>query len=988
MCHFLSPDVAKARSGASRSISYLGSNHPCSMLSAKIGALRTSGLCLMLLAVCVVLTPSSLFAQQPFTTSRGDNARDAANTSETLLTPANVNKTGFGHLFSVPIDPGTTPASAILAQPLYMPNVNIPGQGVHNVVYVASMADSVYAIDADTGTQLWYASMLDGGTTASGADLPCGYGGFKQEGILGTPAIDTNTNTMYLVAKTLRNGVVRHDIHALDITTGNDLPGSPVLIVAQSISNKSNVMNFNSLHQKNRPGMLLSNGVLYMGFGSNGCNDSNSGWVLSYDEASLAPLGVFNTSPDWGLTSIWQSGSGLSADENGYVYASTAEAGSHGYDVPSGGQTYCHSILKLAPSTLTLTDYFTPSDVLFYNQHDLDVSSAGTVVLPDQDGPYPRQIVATGKQGMIYVLNRDQMGTYYQLANLSAQPDPQIIQEVSILPNAPAPPGSTVSRMFGTPAYWNNALYFAPDAAPITAFPVSGGVVPLGAPVTTPGGYAGSHSPSISANGNSNGVLWAINGTQLSAFNACISQNPCQGFAPLQLLYTTNQAAGGRDKLPAVAHFATQTVANGKVYVATQTTLEAYGLFHTPVVTAGNGQTGPAGTALPVPFTVNVPNPYTGQPDVGAQVMLSDGGKGGSFNPPSPVYTDANGNATSTYTLPKKVGTYTLTFSEIISGKTFASTTATATAIGSVPAKLLAFGGSKQTGAEGFALANPVIAQVQDANKNPVAGAIVTFTSNKTGTVFNPSSVATDVNGKASTSVQMPPTPGTVTITATGPAGVTPAHVTFTETSVAPVATNISITSGNNQSAPAGTQLNQALTVLVIDQFGHPLVGNSVTFTDNGAGGTFSYGNTVVTGLNGTASELYTLPTTVSSITINATATGLSGPAVFTENSVVGPAANIAVGSGNNQFAPAGTLLPLGLTVFVTDQGGNPVSGIAVTFSDGGAGGIFSNSNPVTTGTNGTATQFYTLPSVPGLVSVTATAVGVANGAVLSETAQ
>ena len=982
MCHFLSLDVAKVESGASRSASY-----PYSM-STGVDGLRSAGMCLILLVVFASLLPSSLFAQQPFTTSRGDNARDAANTNETLLTPANVNKTSFGHLFSIPIDTGATPVSSILAQPLYMPNVNIPGQGVHNVVFVATMTDSVYAFDADTGTQLWYASMLDGGTTASGTNLPCGYGGFKQEGILGTPAIDSNTNTMYLVAKTVRNGVVRHDIHALDITTGNDQPGSPVQIIAQSISNKSNVTNFNSLHQKNRPGMLLSNGVLYMGFGSNGCNDSNSGWVLSYDEASLTPLGVFNTSPDWGLTSIWQSGSGLSADENGYVYAATAEAGSHGYDVPSGGQTYCHSILKLAPNTVALTDYFTPSDVLFYNQHDLDVSSAGTVVLPDQPGLYPHQIVATGKQGMIYVLNRDQMGGYYQLANLNQQPDPQIIQEISVLANAPPPPGSTTSRMFGTPAYWNNALYFAPDAAPITAFPVTGGVVPLGPPVTTPGGYAGSHSPSISANGNSNGVLWAINGTQLSAFNACISSNPCQGFAPLQLLYTTNQAAGGRDKLPTVAHFATQTVANGKVYVATQTTLEAYGLFHTPVVTGGSGQTGPAATALPVPFTVNVPNPYTGQPDVGAQVTFSDGGKGGSFDPPSPVYTDANGNATSVYTLPKKVGTYTLTFSEVISGKTFASTTASATASGGAPAKLIAFGGSKQTGTEGFAIANPVIAQVQDANKNPVAGAIVTFTSNKTGTVFNPPSAATDVNGKASTSVQLPPTVGTVTITGTGPAGVTPAHVTFTETSVAPVATKISTMTGNNQSGAAGTQLSQPLVVLVVDQYGNPLPYKIVTFSDNGAGGIFSYGSTVVTGANGTATDLYTLPSIPANITINASVSGINSPAVFTETSVVGPAANIAVAGGNNQFAPAGTLLPSGLTVVVTDQVGNPISGNAVTFSDGGAGGIFSNPNPMTTATNGTATQFYTLPPATGVVTITVTATGVANSAVFSEAAQ
>jgi outer membrane protein assembly factor BamB len=249
---------------------------------------------------------SSSSAQLPIPTSRGDNARTGANTSETLLTPSNVNKNSFGRLFSVPVD------YVVMAQPLYVPNVNIPGQGIHNVVYVVTQADSVYAIDADTGAQLWYDSMLNGGTTASGKYLPCGTApGFNQEGIVGTPAIDTTTNTMYLVAKTLLNTTVRHHLHALDISTGNERAGSPVLITAQSTSKKGHVTVFNSLHQKNRPGLLLSNGILYLGFGSNYCNDNNTGWVLSYDAASLSQLAVFNTSPDYGLTSIWQTGNGL-----------------------------------------------------------------------------------------------------------------------------------------------------------------------------------------------------------------------------------------------------------------------------------------------------------------------------------------------------------------------------------------------------------------------------------------------------------------------------------------------------------------------------------------------------------------------------------------------------------------------------------------------------------------------------------------------------
>ena len=201
-----------------------------------LGATLARQLCLTLLVVCAVFLSSS-FAQQPFATSRGDSARDGANTNETLLTPANVNKTHFGKLFSFPVD------YVVMAQPLYVPNVNIPGQGTHNVVYVVTQADSVYAIDADTGAQLWYASMLNGGTTASGTYLPCGTGpGFFQEGIVGTPVIDptpTRTapnGTIYLVAKTLLGATVRHHLHALDIATGNEQPGSPVLITATSTS--------------------------------------------------------------------------------------------------------------------------------------------------------------------------------------------------------------------------------------------------------------------------------------------------------------------------------------------------------------------------------------------------------------------------------------------------------------------------------------------------------------------------------------------------------------------------------------------------------------------------------------------------------------------------------------------------------------------------------------------------------------------------------
>jgi len=843
MRHFLSHNVGKIRSGAcSRS-------RGDSMFSSAPIATPVRNLCLTLLVVCGAFL-SSLFAQQPFPTSRSDISRSGANTNETLLTPTNVNKNSFGRLFSVPVD------YVVMAQPLYMPNVNIPGQGTHNVVYVVTEMDSVYAIDAETGAQLWYASMLNGGTTASGTYLPCGTGpGFLQEGITSTPVIDPATNTMYLVAKTLLNTTVRHHLHALDITTGNEQAGSPVLITATSTSNKGHVTVFNSKHQKNRPGLLLLNGVLYLGFGSNYCNDSNSGWVLSYDAASLSQLAVFNASPDYGLTSIWQAGVGLTADADGNIFVETAEAGGNGFDVPNGGQTYCNSVLKLSPS-LTVADYFTPWNVAYLNTHDFDLSSTGAVVLPDQDGPYPHELVASGKQGIVYVLNRDSLGMF------SAN-DSQVIQEFALEPN------STSDVQFGSPAYWNNTLYFAPNASPLMAFPLSGGL--LGTPLKTSGSYnGGGHSPSISANGNSNGVLWTITG-QLLAFDA----------VSLKLLYTTNQAPNGRDKLPPIGHFVTQTVVNGKVYVGTRNSLEAYGLFHIVTVTGGNAQTATANTPLRAPIKVLVANPYNGQPDAGATVTFSDGCNKklpltcGSFNPTSAV-TDSNGNASTTYTVPRKAGTYTLT----ISGIGLGSATTTATAVAGPATQVAAYSGFNQTGSAGSSLPNPLVAQVQDAVKNGISGVTVNFTANH-GAVPNPSSAVTDASGFAQTTLQLPTAVTAITVTpsSVGLKTVNP----FSEHSVAGPAANVAITSGNNQSAPAGTLLPLGLTVLVTDRYGNPVPGVDVDFDDGGAGGTYSYANPSVTSNSGTVTQFYTLPSSPGTITITAAPTGVASPAAFTE---------------------------------------------------------------------------------------------------------
>jgi hypothetical protein len=823
------------------------------------------------LALCMlwVALSSLSFAQTPVPTSRGDNARTGANTHETLLTPANVNKDSFGRLFSFPVD------YVVMAQPLYVPNVNIPGQGTHNVIYVVTEVDSVYAIDAENGTQLWHASMLNvGGTTASGIYLPCGtVPGFNQEGIVGTPAIDTTTNTMYLVAKTLLGATVRHHIHALDISTGNEQPGSPVLITAQSTSKKGHVTVFNSLHQKNRPGLLLLNGVLYIGFGSNSCNDKNTGWVLAYDAASLSQRAVFNTSPDHGFTSIWQTGNGLAADAAGDIFVETAEAGVNQYDVPTGGQTYCNSVVKLDPALIDplnqfeVADYFTPGSVAFLNANDFDLSSTGAMVLPDQVGPFPHELIAGGKQGIVYVLNRDALGMF-------STDDSGVLQEVTLVP------GATGDVLMSSPAYWNNTVYFAPTGSPLRAFPLLSNGLLSTTPFETKASYNGGHSPSISANGNTNGIVWDITG-QLLAFDAVPTCTPQPCVPKLNLLYATNQAPNGRDTLPAVGHFVTPTVANGRVYVATRNSLEAYALFHALNVTGGNAQTATVGTALLAPIQVQVANPYNGQPDVGVTVNFSDGCTTigattcGTFSPSSPAVTDSSGNLpTITYTVPKKSGTYTLTFS----ATGFARGTTTATAAPGPAIKIISYRGTKQTGAAGSILPNPLIVLAQDAYKNGVPGVPITFTANK-GAVLTQSPVVTDATGLARATLRLPTTVSTTTVTATSGGFKT----TFVAYSVAGPAANIAATSGDNQSAPAGTQLPFALTVVVTDQYGNPVPSVSVTFDDGEAGGTFSNSNPVVTGSNGTASQFYTLSPSAGSVIIQATATGVTNPAVFSE---------------------------------------------------------------------------------------------------------
>jgi len=804
----------------------------------------------MTVAVAALLCTALAWGQHNVLTQRGDVKRDGQFSNETYLTPANVNTNQFGSLFSDAVD------GYVVAQPLYVAGVNIAGVGVVNVVYVATANDSVYAFNADTGARLWQVSFLNSanGTTVTAepvSALGCSFvNGFTQVGVTGTPVIDSSTNTIYLVAKTMEvtNGVTSYifRLHALDITTGLEKFGGPVVINASVGS-----LTLNTQNDLQRPALLEINGTIYIGFGSNGCDQLAHGWLLAYSAASLQQLGLLNTSPakTYG-SSLWMSGVGPAADSNGNIYLVTANGT---FDVNTGGSDYGDTVMKLTfnGTSFSVADYFTPFDQGMMAQHDLDLGSGAAVLLPTQTGPYPNLLVTAGKTGTIYLMNQDDMGQYNSSADL-------IVQEL---------PGA-VKGIWGAPVYWNAGLYFAGRQDYIKEFSLINGMMSVVPVAESPSSYTFTGIPVISANGNSNGLLWLVrnlNATSstelLSAFNA----------TDMAEIYNTNKNPG-RDQLTATAHFATPLIANGKVYVGTQTELQVYGLFPALNPSSGNNQTGIVHT--PLNLSVQATNPYTGVGISSVLVTFSDGGKGGSFNPTS-ASTNSTGTVTTIYTLPQTAGTYTLTATS--PGYTTASLTEIAVA--GTPASISVISGSSQSGTVGTTLPLPLIVQAKDSFGNNVSGASVTF-SDSYGGSFSPNPASTGSNGEASTAFTLPTSAhsGFAVTASSGAASAATLH----ETSVAGAPATLAISAGNKQSAAPGTQLPKPLVVVVKDQYGNAVSGVTVTFSDGGAGGSF-LNSTPITNSVGQASATYTLPPAAGTYTITATVNANVNIVSFTE---------------------------------------------------------------------------------------------------------
>jgi hypothetical protein len=809
---------------------------------------------LSVLSIALSVLPSSASGQTAMYTYHNDSNRSGLNSNETLLTPANVNQNQFGKLFAQNVD------GYVVAQPLYYPNVSIPGLGTHNVVYVATQHDSVFAFDANNNqggnaAPLWRVSLIPAGaTTVPISNQGCGsVTKFTEIGIMGTPVIDPSTGTLYVVAKTLESGSYVFRLHALDVTTGQEKFDGPVVISASS-TGPSGVINFNSFVQLQRPGLLLLNGAVYVAFGSNGCDKFAHGWVLGYNASDVQQqVGALNTTPDYAFStvegSIWQGGAGLAADSGGSIYFMTANGD---FDVNLGGSDYSDSFVKLTQgaSGLSVGDFFTPSNELNMEQNDLDLGSGGPLLLPDQTGTStPHLLVGAGKTGNIYLINRDSMGGFNSTD--------QVVQEI---------PNGIPQSFFGVPAYWNNMVYFATTASPIEAYSLTNGVL-SGSPVLQSGKLNGIASATISANGNSNGVLWLIR------LNSSIAALAAWNASALgKELYDSSQA-GTRDNLGPIMRFTTPTVANGQVYVGTQQQLVVYGLFPSLSVSAGNNQAGTVGTMLPASLQVLASDPYSGNPDAGVTVTFSDGGKGGTFANNGIATTNSTGIATMTYTLPTKASVLNITATS--PGYSTASFAATATP-GS-PASAACSGGN-QNAPPATLLHNPLVCTVSDSYKNPVPGVVVTYSDNGAGGSWSASSVTTNSLGKAGTSYTTPTKSGRVKITISVP-GISPINTSEMVTAGTPTALNI--TSGNNQSGPAGSTLPRPLAVSVTDQYGNPVPGVIVGFSDGAAGGNFS-SSSVATNSLGQASTNYTLPGNPGTVSVTASVSGLTS-VVLTE---------------------------------------------------------------------------------------------------------
>jgi hypothetical protein len=487
-----------------------------------------------------VTVQNSVQSSLNYTTWKNDNLRTGQQNTETFLQPGNVNSTHFGVLFSNTVD------GKVFAQPLYMANLSLAG-GKHNVVFVATEHDSVYAFDADKGgSPFWHVSLIPAGASTVPQSL-VNSTIYPEIGITGTPVIDPSTGTLYVVAETLENSAVVFRLHALDVTTGNEQGGSPVVITASGWEPKE---------QLQRPGLLLANGNVYIAFGSHGDHLPYHGWIFSYP-ASMALTATWNTTPTGTMGAIWMAGSGVAADTSGNIYVMT---GNGTFD---GNANFGDSFVKLSSNLAVVLDYFTPWNQAKLSANDSDLGSGGVLLVPDQPGAFPHEIIGCGKFPAIYVVNRDSMGHFN-----SGSSNPQIIQEIDNQVGGTDGTGVQPSdKCFTTPAYWQQNLYFNGNNDVIKAFHLDPASGKMSSTPTSKGSFTfvfPGAQPVVSSNGSTNGIVWTIDHSSSVALHAYDATNVATE------LYRSSGLGSG-------AKWAVPTVVNSKVYVGTASKLVVFG---------------------------------------------------------------------------------------------------------------------------------------------------------------------------------------------------------------------------------------------------------------------------------------------------------------------------------------------------------------------------------------------------------------------------